>query len=300
MLFDSVNDALKLKLSALTHWGEKGIEWTRAWDNELESVYNVPPISSVERELSPLTPRQTTTAVIKDLQKAEPYYIGDAVETLIETAGRSLPIDATLPKAELPEDGFVLLADPIRFHWNENDKDSNDDPVDFIGFHFAYKPHLDSIMLWWYEWRFERIFPFAAMSWDFTTSLVEFHDGTVKHFAFDRLRRFCLSFLVFLRQRILISEKHQPRKVKGLGVKYPITTLINVIILRKSIREPRDGDAQSTDIDWQCRWFVRGHWRRQFYPSTHTNSPMWIVPYIKGPEDKPLKQPNEIIFAVVR
>lgn len=36
------------------------------------------------------------------------------------------------------------------------------------------------------------------------------------------------------------------------------------------------------------RWIVRGHWRRQWYPSIQSHRPIWITPYVKGPEDAPL------------
>ncbi len=36
------------------------------------------------------------------------------------------------------------------------------------------------------------------------------------------------------------------------------------------------------------RWMVRGHWRRQWYRSIQQHRPVWITPYIKGPEDAPL------------
>lgn len=36
------------------------------------------------------------------------------------------------------------------------------------------------------------------------------------------------------------------------------------------------------------RWMVRGHWRRQWYPSIGQHRPRWISPFIKGPDDAPL------------
>jgi hypothetical protein len=33
---------------------------------------------------------------------------------------------------------------------------------------------------------------------------------------------------------------------------------------------------------------VRGHWRNQWYPSLNARRPLWIAPYLKGPDDAPL------------
>jgi len=42
-------------------------------------------------------------------------------------------------------------------------------------------------------------------------------------------------------------------------------------------------------VEWSRRWMVRGHWRLQAYgPRRTLRKPLWIDPYVKGPEDKPL------------
>lgn len=311
-IFDSVNDALKLKLALLEHWSEKGREWCRdEYGEKINSVYNPETISVVEQVATSMTPRQLTVAIMKDLRIAEAYYVNDPIKALIATAGRSLPLDSYLSRDGMPPDGFVLFASPMQFQW-DLDGLGEGSTVDFIAFHFAYKRHSDSIMFWWYEWRFERIYPFAAVCWEFRTSLRDFEDGDVDnpdepkdpdHKRFTSLRQFCISFFAFLRQKLLIPESHPAARktVKRLqGSKHPMmNTTIKVVVLRKALRAGRH-DPANIEVDWQCRWFVKGHWRQQYYPSTNSNSPIWIIPYIKGPEDKPLKQPDEQIFAVVR
>lgn len=39
---------------------------------------------------------------------------------------------------------------------------------------------------------------------------------------------------------------------------------------------------------YRHRWMVKGHWRQQWYPSLGLNRPVWIAPYLKGPEGAPL------------
>jgi hypothetical protein len=47
--------------------------------------------------------------------------------------------------------------------------------------------------------------------------------------------------------------------------------------------------AKNQHIEWSHQWLVCGHHRNQYYPSTQEHKLIWVSPYIKGPEDKPLK-----------
>lgn len=51
---------------------------------------------------------------------------------------------------------------------------------------------------------------------------------------------------------------------------------------------------------WRHQWIVRGHWRRQWYASRSTHEAIWIDPFIKGPDDKPLMAPQRTIQQAVR
>jgi hypothetical protein len=76
---------------------------------------------------------------------------------------------------------------------------------------------------------------------------------------------------------------------------------INLISLRRSLPPapptgtlpaPDGTPSNTTDTskrDYRNRWIVRCHWRRQWYPSINAHQNILILPYTKGPEDKPLK-----------
>ena len=72
-----------------------------------------------------------------------------------------------------------------------------------------------------------------------------------------------------------------------------------VIALRRNQRLDRH-EGEPSEVDWQWRWVVSGHWRMQWHPSTRQHIPTWIMPYIKGPDGKPLKPAGERVFQVVR
>jgi hypothetical protein len=48
--------------------------------------------------------------------------------------------------------------------------------------------------------------------------------------------------------------------------------------------EPGEGDG----ANYSHRFIVGGHWRNQWYPKGRVHRQIWISPYVKGPDDKPL------------
>ncbi|WP_009480263.1 hypothetical protein [Rhodococcus sp. JVH1] len=67
-----------------------------------------------------------------------------------------------------------------------------------------------------------------------------------------------------------------------------------VITLRRE-QNPRAGDDVATTVQYSRRWVVRGHWRKQRYPSLGTNKPILINEHVKGPDDAPLIVKEKVI-----
>jgi hypothetical protein len=61
---------------------------------------------------------------------------------------------------------------------------------------------------------------------------------------------------------------------------------VTVIQLRRQRHELPESERQ---VDWQCRWMVRGHWRR-----LHGGRQTWVMPYVKGPDDKPFRVTDRV------
>jgi hypothetical protein len=113
-----------------------------------------------------------------------------------------------------------------------------------------------------------------------------------------KLRVF-ITMLLFIKQRILTVISYSPSRATRKRIDKIDPDLlrdIKVVTLRAHEYKPTDGHI---NVDWQCQWIVRGHWRNQYYPSTRTHEAIWILPHLKGPEDKPLKNPDHV-FQVVR
>lgn len=108
--------------------------------------------------------------------------------------------------------------------------------------------------------------------------------------------------LTFIDQRILVTPQHRAdrparRRLERAGyVREPVIRVVE--LRRKQARSEQSGESSS--VEWTHQWVVSGHWRQQWYPSLNTHQPRWIMPYVKGPEDAPLKPPRGKVFAVVR
>lgn len=91
---------------------------------------------------------------------------------------------------------------------------------------------------------------------------------------------------------------HLPRQLRRSGWAKHSEGAVIVVHLRKRAPSESHGE-QGGAPEWSHRWIVRGHWRQQFYPTTNTHRPVFIEPYVKGPEGKPLL-PKQVQFAVDR
>lgn len=117
---------------------------------------------------------------------------------------------------------------------------------------------------------------------------------------FNRILRHLYSLLLFMQQKIVSSDKVRiaNRQARRLVERAGHEAAANLVTLRKRQRK-ESGEEQT--VEWSCRWLVGGHWRNQYYPKTQEHRPIFIFPYEKGPDDKPLKASSgERIFRVSR
>lgn len=109
-------------------------------------------------------------------------------------------------------------------------------------------------------------------------------------------RRWLLSLLRLMWQEILVAESNPIergsfRRMERAGMRRNRASDLKVLKLR---RVYRTGTAESTGHTLDHRVIVRGHWKRQFYPSLgpvgdpDSYRRIWIDPYMKGPDDAPV------------
>lgn len=106
--------------------------------------------------------------------------------------------------------------------------------------------------------------------------------------------------LYFLGLKITTLEAHLPHnkaQIRRIRKEFGEIPDVRIVTLRKK-EHNQSGDNGS--VDWQHQWIVSGHWRKQWYPSTESHKPLYIQPYLKGPEDKPFMPIRKVIYKVVR
>lgn len=98
------------------------------------------------------------------------------------------------------------------------------------------------------------------------------------------------AFIALCRQKVAVPRQERlPRAFARRAERARLEPQISIVTLRRPL-EHRSDDAEEEEggIDWSHRWLVDAHWRAQWFPSELRHRPIWIAPYIKGPEDKPL------------
>lgn len=258
------------------------------------------------------------------LRKADPFYWESDICELIEQAGRDLPLTWSLHEDTLPAPyGFFWFAKPLALPLPESWPYPR---VDLRGLLWGTTPNVPGrvliVPLMPDPQRLSGV-PGSIYNWgqgedlsqhlaDVPTAMVRAagsvadHDGHLQLLAERRLvevRHIATAF-AFLHQRILVAP-HQgidraARKRVARAQPELSDPTVRVVRLRRPERAARPDDAPGDPVEWSCRWIVRGHWRDQWFPKLQKNQPIWITPYVKGPDDKPLKTPRATVFAVVR
>jgi hypothetical protein len=117
------------------------------------------------------------------------------------------------------------------------------------------------------------------------------------------VRRF-VAYLRLLSQTLI---KSSPADVDKAAMKRAtrrgLPGLVTTVTLRR-VRYVGNETHDETEVEWSHRWLVRGHWRRQPCGPDHPLAEpdghggfvaiIYINPYIKGPEDKPLHLSNKV------
>lgn len=260
------------------------------------------------------------------LTYGQPYYWAPPICELLQTTAPTLP-EVTFQPALLPSlFGFWWFAAPLALpltsfnngapfndqlaaiswcpvYWAEGDSTQRMIPLSG-----GEPEQVDAVVLDFYGPAMGKLLPIATWQWKAGESLTEAlrrerdMDAPLLPARVRRMQYFAAG-LLFLAQRIL-QTTHQPaarstrRRLAHAGV--PDAPLIRVVELRE--RAATTGPAAAhAPVAWSCRWIVTGHWRQQACgPARRERRPRWILPYLKGPGDRPLRPPGTKLFAVIR
>jgi len=99
---------------------------------------------------------------------------------------------------------------------------------------------------------------------------------------------FFAAFLRFIKEpyiehRAIVPSRHARKRADRNQVD---RNSVHVVHLRKA--DHKSTPPAGGTIEYSHRFMVKGHWRNQWYPSIQAHRPRYIMPFIKGPDDKPL------------
>lgn len=99
------------------------------------------------------------------------------------------------------------------------------------------------------------------------------------------------------REKILRQMRRSlEREAEGKCDDLKLNEDVGVVCLRAQKTEAGQQNNHAS-VNWQHHWWVRGHYRMQWYAASKSHKVIWVAPHVKGPTDKPLK---EKVYAVVR
>lgn len=121
------------------------------------------------------------------------------------------------------------------------------------------------------------------------------------------LSQFFLAAAVWIQQEIVEAvpqhiERHLAKRIQRER-KLAARPTIRIIALRKRrlIENAPTNSPTNSDRHWTCQWVVSGHWRNQPYgPGRSLRKLTYVNPYVKGPEEMPLREVRPKVFAVMR
>lgn len=120
----------------------------------------------------------------------------------------------------------------------------------------------------------------------------------VRHFG-----RIVIAALAWMQQRIISTdsghiERHRGKQIAREHDVAPPAD-VKIIQLRRVESQLHEPTPEGADpVEWSCRWIVNGHWRNQ--PYADGPKLIYIMPFVKGPADKPLRVPSHTVYSVNR
>jgi hypothetical protein len=248
------------------------------------------------QDLQPLDAEKLADGAAALVELSAPIWVSAQMVDLLEVAAHQMP-DQRLLLIDVPMSaGFALLERSI-----EVSDGYERAPVHAVAWCVSdvITPSSRAGVVFYL---YSRAMPLPRFAlWEFGTTIAESYERLlrkgventvgIKESFFEVLRLFA-AFWHLIQQPIAhVSEERAPRQVHKRAERAGIEKKdsIRVVTLRRLRVEREDSETgEKREIEWDHRWIVTGHWRNQFYRSLNTHRLIWINPYVKGPEDKPL------------
>lgn len=279
----------------------------------------------------PSFPRDTARAASDAVKRSSPCFVSKSIQEMLEHAMPTLPDTIPLRLEDVPFDfGFVKLATPVRIEATISHEGNGEiithfawrrDPLHVTAFWFGYSIR---------ERETARLLQYlTATTWmygrplDDDALIREFFDGfegketlgvrtrignriidsqedremlaVGTYLQHVRLLRWAYSVWYFMQQRVSTKERAFPDRAmrKRLNLEKE-QKFVDIITLRASEKQKEDANREEASRHVGVRFWVRAHWRKQWYPSEGVNKPLWISSYVKGPDGAKFVGPTKL------
>lgn len=332
-LLEDFVDSMKTRkaLEALIHMSQRLITW-----NEVEEFWAEHP--ELEKPDFNMISAGLAYEYHKYAGRAEAYFCGSEMSDLVLHSAKVLDRSDVADASIVPSDyGFcyfengIEIGDNVIIHalvWSKSDKYLNGQPswTVYAFNDYMKKPDIVSLSrrnLWDKRYPGE---PYESAYGRWTLSMasayvngsivtIESDSGYSSEEKAELIERNVVAvdmshlsllhslFLLMQQTRVVDSSRREtsPNKKKIARLKKKeISQDVTVVRLRKT--EYVNSQPKTSGIEYSVRWFVSAHWRWQPYKREDGVSDykrILISPYIKGPDDKPLKISKKV-FAVVK
>jgi hypothetical protein len=289
------------------------------WKSDLGQQYSASYLESTTRDPNPHWQgldielnRDLQQRILPRITDADTVYIDPDMQTVIETAARTVKLRTVYPDDILSLNAFVYLNRSIRV------TDRNDKFVTFRAIHWFpirvtsdIGTTLSGLQLCFYHDTYSHddytdpIERTITSRWLLGFNLPWFFaqpdnetDNMSPLSAYTG--KILLSLWTLMQQRIAIRTKERvsnpfrKRATKANIADHHVT----LVTLRRP--QPKRSDGDHREVEWTHQWLVSGHWRNQPYRALNTTKQIWINPYVKGPDDLPLAVPTTKVYTLVR
>ena len=290
-------DAIHALLEAIDLWKSGRGDWISA---------QITARAMQAQGLAP-TPADLRRGAIHLLERAEPYFLDGEIQQWIMDSMDSFPHDIYIRDVLPPSNiGWILFERPIMgtaeqplgfsggweaLAWSTVDRwipnIESDEDVPVVALDYYHRTDDGYLVL-----GSSQVWPFdeCLREWAAAQPAGGKQRDEAEHRKMMIAYSFIISLFAFMNQPFsTVESRRLPRAnrrslQREAGLEDP---QVKVITLRRT--QHTKGQPTGGSTEWACRWFVKGHWRSQYYARTQQNRPLWIMPYMKGPEDKPLK-----------
>lgn len=242
------------------------------------------------------------------LEKASPYYWSPEMCDLLESVAREIPSTRFRREDLVTPFGFMHFAKPVQLPSTDDGADCA--PIGAIGWASAPEDLDVDIVVSIYTMHTigsvgHLRFPFTVYPYSYGEQfdwINEREDEIANGKAQRAACRYIAAAFALCSQRILTTPQERAERPirKRATAHLGYEPLVRVVKLRRASTGERDHDGEKA-YELTCQFVVRGHWKLAPCGPHHSERrPVFVLPYVKGPEGAPIKPPRSTVFEVVR